>query len=296
MSEPTPRFHFISGLPRSGSTLLAAILKQNPRFHAGMTSPVGGLLNGMLNQFSAGSELAPLVNREQRRNLLRGIFDAYYKDQADKQVIFDTNRLWCARVPTVLDLFPGAKIIACVRNVAWVMDSIERIYRANPYENTRLFSNDAERNTVSSRVETLALGDRLVGFAWSALKEAYYGDQAESLLLVDYDHLSHSPDKVLPLIYGFIGEAPFPHDYEHVEYDNPEFDAALGLSGLHRIRPKVAPLPRQTILPPDLFERYQDLSFWNNPQGSRAHVIRTAAVAPEASVTPISLSSAKERA
>lgn len=27
--------HFISGLPRSGSTLLAAILRQNPRFGAG---------------------------------------------------------------------------------------------------------------------------------------------------------------------------------------------------------------------------------------------------------------------
>jgi sulfotransferase len=26
------RFHFISGLPRSGSTLLAALLRQNPRF------------------------------------------------------------------------------------------------------------------------------------------------------------------------------------------------------------------------------------------------------------------------
>jgi hypothetical protein len=36
-------FHFISGLPRSGSTLLAAILRQNPAFHAAMTSPVGAL-------------------------------------------------------------------------------------------------------------------------------------------------------------------------------------------------------------------------------------------------------------
>ncbi|MBU0835751.1 MAG: sulfotransferase, partial [Gammaproteobacteria bacterium] len=30
-----PAYHFISGLPRSGSTLLAALLRQNPRFHAG---------------------------------------------------------------------------------------------------------------------------------------------------------------------------------------------------------------------------------------------------------------------
>ncbi|MEG3936419.1 MULTISPECIES: sulfotransferase [unclassified Microcoleus] len=34
--------HFISGLPRSGSTLLAALLRQNPRFHGAMTSPLGG--------------------------------------------------------------------------------------------------------------------------------------------------------------------------------------------------------------------------------------------------------------
>ena len=50
-----PRYHFITGLPRAGSTLLSALLLQNPRFHAGMTSPVGGLFRGMLNQLGAGS-------------------------------------------------------------------------------------------------------------------------------------------------------------------------------------------------------------------------------------------------
>jgi hypothetical protein len=33
--------HFISGFPRSGTTLLAALLRQNPRFHASIESPVG---------------------------------------------------------------------------------------------------------------------------------------------------------------------------------------------------------------------------------------------------------------
>ncbi|MGI4764644.1 MAG: sulfotransferase, partial [Janthinobacterium lividum] len=32
--------HFISGLPRSGSTLLAALLRQNPTVHAHISSPV----------------------------------------------------------------------------------------------------------------------------------------------------------------------------------------------------------------------------------------------------------------
>ncbi|MFC5475426.1 sulfotransferase family protein [Paraherbaspirillum soli] len=268
------KFHFISGLPRSGSTLLAALLLQNPRFHTGMTSPVGALFSGMLGQFSAGSEFGPVISREQRRRLLRGLFDSFYAEQAEQDVILDTNRMWCAKLPALVDLFPDTKIIACVRNVAWVMDSIERLYRANPYEHTKLFIDEVERNTVYSRVDTLAQRNRLVGFPWAALKEAYFGEHAKALLVVDYDLLTQAPEKVLRLVYDFIGEPWFAHDFEHVEYDAPEFDQALGLSGLHRVRPKVALEARRTILPPDLFEQYSKLSFWQDGAGSAAQVIR----------------------
>lgn len=268
------RVHFISGLPRAGSTLLAAILRQNPRIHAGMSSPVGALFSGVLNQLGAGSEWGPVVSTEQRRRLLHGLFDSYYAECADKDLIFDTNRGWCTRLPALLDLFPEAKVIACVRNVGWVMDSIERKYRANPYENTRLFRDDIERGTVFSRVDTLAQRDRMVGFAWSALKEAFYGEHAESLLVVDYDLLVRSPQRVLPLIYQFIGEQPYVHDFENVAYDAPDFDAALGVTGLHKVRPRVEFQERRTVLPPDLFQKYAELSFWNDTSGSNANVIK----------------------
>ena len=48
-SDTVPRFHFISGLPRSGSTLLAAILRQNPRFSAGMSSSLCPLFTSAIN-------------------------------------------------------------------------------------------------------------------------------------------------------------------------------------------------------------------------------------------------------
>lgn len=267
-------FHFISGLPRSGSTLLAALLRQNPRFHAGMSSPVGTLFTGMLNQFSAGSEFGPVIDQPMRRRLLRGLFDAYYADQADKGVVFDSNRMWCAKLPAILDLFPTAKVIACVRDVAWVMDSIERLYRSNPYENTKLFVDDVERNTVYSRVDTLAQRNRLVGYPWAALKEAYYGEQASSLLVIEYELLAQAPEKVLRLVYDFIGETWFPHDFQNVHYDAPAFDEALGLAGLHRVRPVIKLLDRRTVLPPDLYEKYSALSFWRDGKGSAANVIR----------------------
>src|ERR1044071_448789 len=243
------KYHFISGLPRSGSTLLAALLRQNPRLHAGMTSPMAALFSGMLNQCSAGSEYASMIDVPRRRQLLRGMFDSFYAD-VQCEVVFDTSRGWCARMPAVLDLFPEAKVIACVRNVAWVMHSLERLYRANPYENTKLFNDDSERNNVYSRVETLAQRNRLVGYAWSALKEAYYGEQASALLRVEYELLAQAPEKCLRLVYDFIGEPWFEHDFDHVHYDAPEFDQALGLSGLHKVRPKVAAVARRPVLPP----------------------------------------------
>jgi sulfotransferase len=271
-TAPGRPFHFITGLPRSGSTLLSGILLQNPRFHAGMTSPVGSLCSAVLGQVSAGSEFAPVVGRDKRRALLRGLFDAYYAD-IDKDVIFDTNRAWSARLPLVRDLFPQAKVIACVRNVAWIMDSFERMYRANPYEHTRLFGAAGARGTVYSRLEGLAQHDQTVGYAWSALREAFYGEHASSLLLIDYELLTRAPAKVLPLVYDFLGEPHFEHDFDNVEYDAEEFDQQLGAPGLHRVKAQVKFTPRPTVIPPDLFDKFNQMSFWSDTSGSAANVI-----------------------
>lgn len=118
------KVHFISGLPRSGSTLLAALLGQNPRFHAAMTSPVGGLVERMLEAMSEDNEFSVFISPEQKRVLILSIFSAYYHPQVEKEIIFDTNRLWCGKLPLILELFPQEKVICCVRNITWIMDSI----------------------------------------------------------------------------------------------------------------------------------------------------------------------------
>lgn len=269
IAKRNKKIHFISGLPRSGSTLLGAILRQNPLFHAGMSSPIASLFDGLIAQVSAGTELSTMVDQEQRARLLRGLFESYYSDRPER-VIFDTNRAWSAQMPALTTLFPDAKFICCVRDVSWVMDSLERQFRNNAFEHTRLFTNPAERSTVYTRVEALAGASRLVGYPWHALKEACYSEFAERLVLVEYDLITHRPAEVLSLIYDFLDEEPFEHDFEAVEYDAPQFDNQLGLDGLHRVYPKVEPRPREPVLPPDLFERYSKIAFWRNLPNSKA--------------------------
>lgn len=278
----TTRLHFIAGLPRSGSTLLAGILRQNPRFHAAMTSPVGALFSVMLNAMSRGNETALFIDEAQRKDLLRSLFESYYRPQEGKAVVFDTNRVWCARLPALLSIFPDARVICCVRSVAWIMDSIERLVRQNAFEPSRLFATPEERATVYSRVEALAHRDRMVGFAWSALKEAYYSEHGRSLLMLEYDILAQRPAETLQLIYEFLGEAPFTHDFEAVDYAETAFDAQLSTPGLHTVKRKVEFVPRRTVLPPDLFEKYAQLSFWRDPKGSQAFRITMQPESPAA--------------
>ncbi|MEM0944561.1 MAG: sulfotransferase [Pseudomonadota bacterium] len=267
------KIHFISGLPRSGSTLLSAILRQNPRFHAGMTSPVGPLFNACMNAMGADNEFAVFFKEEQKRSILEGIFENYYKHVETAEICFDTNRMWTSRLAPVRQLYPESKMICCVRNPAWVMDSVERLIRKNAFDVSRMFNNPQERSTVYTRADALLHPNRMIGFAWSALKEAYYSADSDMMLLVDYDLLAARPNEVLPLIYQFLGEPAFEHDFENVEYEAEDFDSQLLAKGLHTVRGKVELRQRQTILPPDLFKRFEDLIFWQDGQGTRAHRI-----------------------
>ena len=256
--------HFISGLPRAGSTLLAALLRQNPRCHAGMTSPVGSLFSALLREMSQQNETAVFIDNDQRQAVLQSVFEAYYKAIHPTKIVFDTNRLWTSKLPTITAMYPDAKVICCVRHVPWILDSLERLIRRNRFELSKIFSFEAG-GTVYSRVEGLSAGNGMVGFAWNALREAWFGEQADRLLLVTYESLTETPQRALDAIYDFIGAPRFTHDLDNIHYDEAtEFDARLGTPGLHAVGNRVAATARPTILPPDLFRRFEPDSFWRD--------------------------------
>ena len=265
-------YHFIAGLPRSGSTLFSAILKQNPSFHADISSPVLGLADGIISQTSAGSEMAPLVSEQKKSTLIKGLFDNYY-DDISKPVVFDTNRGWTAKLSLVNTLFPTSKVICLARNVAWVLDSMERQLRKSPLENTKLFGNTQQRATVYTRVEAMASQNGLVGFAWHALRDGCYSEFANNMLIIDYDLLVRKPSAVMSAVYQFLELPPFEHDFNNVVFDSPKFDQNLGIDGLHRVHKKVEPMTRETILPPELFEKYNNMTFWRDLKSSKAFTL-----------------------
>ena len=174
-----------------------------------MSSPVYNLFRAMLSETSARNEGAVFIDDEIRKRLLMGLFDAYYHNLAPETVVFDTNRGWTTKLPALVELFPDAKMICCVRNIAWTLDSVERLVRRNAFELSGIFSFDSS-GTVYSRVEGLASAAGMVGFALNALREAVYGSQSDRLLLVRYESLIANPLGTLAAIYGFSRRAAAP--------------------------------------------------------------------------------------
>ncbi len=267
----TQNVHVISGLPRSGSTLLSAILRQNPNIHAGMSTPVLGLLGALQVGMSGKAEMHPLITDEIRRDVLRGAFESYYKGLWDFETIFDTSRAWCGRLFLLHELFPTAKVVCCVRALPWIFDSVERIVRSNPLEPSRMFGFEPS-GSVYSRVDTLMAPGGMVGGAYGCLKDAFYGGYSDKLILLPYEALTARPAESIAELYQSLGLEPFDHDFDNVEYNADDFDFHLGARGLHTVSGKVEPRPRRLNLPPDILQRLEGTDFWNRPDASRRKV------------------------
>jgi len=265
--------HFISGLPRSGSTVLSALLRQNPRFSAAVTSPVASLVTPMLHNMSGASEFAPFFNDERRRAILRGVFSSYYADIPPERVVFDTNRTWAGKLAVLHELYPRAKVICCVRDVGWIIDSFERMLRKNPLQLSRML--DFKQGTsLYSRVESLMNSERgVIGLAWSNFREAWFSQHANKLIVVNYDTLVRAPEATLRRLYQELGEPWHNHEFSNLSYDEPEYDVQLGMPGLHKVKPRVEPTNREACVPPDIFATHAHLNFWLDPAAARKGIV-----------------------
>ena len=252
------QYHFITGLPRSGSTLLTSILKQNPRFHSSITDPLANLVRGVIDSSQDSPGMKSEVPVERRKNLVRHLFEGYYED-VDKEVVFNTNRAWTLLAGPIHDLFPKSKFIVCVRDINWVLDSFELAHRRNPFSSNTVTG--GLEGTVYSRADMLMDEKGVVGFPYVGIKQAITGPEKHLMFILEYDQLVKNPEATMKALYNFIGEPYFKHDFDNVEASWDEYDAEIGIK-LHDVRKKVEYKPRDFILPPDILNKYAKLEVW----------------------------------
>ena len=240
--------HFLSGLPRSGSTLLTAILNQNPALLAtGTSGLVDVLLNlrGLWDRLDEHRAMPAGPCETTKTRVLEAVMRSYHPDQG--RVVIDKSRSWLGHLDLAERLLGGpVRVLVPVRDVRDILASLELLWRRNAA--TRLVPWEARDpalfRSAAGRVAAWAGNDGILGTAYNRLHDALrVRGWKDRLLLVPFEVLTEEPEAMLDLIHLFLGLPRFRYNFEPVGWPPCEDDRAHGVPGLHEIRQAVRPVP-----------------------------------------------------
>lgn len=243
------QFVALSGLPRTGSTLLSAILSQNPEIHAEGNSAVCQLMWDM-QQSVVNSEQIKANNKDVLDALVKPIPHTYYVDVA-KPIVVDKCRSWTlpANVEILNRYFDNApKVIVLVRPLVEIVASFMSLRKKNGWTNLEagLLENGSEPIMRS-----------LAGVEW-----ARKNNNGE-FLFVTYDELVDDTQASLDRIYEHCGWQPFVHNLDNIVNQYKENDAIYGLAGQHDIRSQISRRTVDIDLSDELIKECNRLDEWS---------------------------------
>lgn len=258
-------FVCISGLPRSGSTLLANLLNQNPNFFVSPTSGLIDLVLAVRQQWDTIPSFKTSPDDKRKNATLKGLINSFYSNESDK-VVFDRSRAWPHLSELLIELNGSVKIIACVRDIRDILASWEKLWRSNQLRHDNLSDEDrAQCATIKGRVEYWMRQDQTTGLAYNWLKDAIHRGFSKNILLVDYDDLTTNTTSTIKSIYDFVGCEYYTHNTNNITQTIFENDFQHGFIDLHTIKNKIIKNSGQwkSVLGAD-FESLNNLNFWKN--------------------------------
>lgn len=256
--------HFISGLPRSGSTLLSNLMAQHPDCQTTTTSACTEVLFTIRNNWHNWIEHKSSKHLSDEKNLqrvLNAALQAYHN--TDKPVVIDKGRGWLSLIELAeFALGRKAKVIVPVRSIAQIVASMEKVQRKAMHKLPEQ-GDYITAQTTKGRADQMTAGDGVIGLAYNRLSDAFQRGLGDRLHLVEFDALTGDPEATMGGIWDFLGMQAPKHDFNHVEQVHFEDDSVHGLD-LHTIRQQVKPLAddSEQILGEPLAQSYRGAEFW----------------------------------
>ncbi|NDB61222.1 hypothetical protein EB001_22695, partial [bacterium] len=242
---------FTSGLPRSGSTLLSAILNQNPRFRANVSVPIRQIFDMIIDITSSPGNNQKCFD-ENLDDILRSILDTFHQGDC---VHFNHNRFWTSRTELLEKLYPDYKIIITVRDIPWILDSLERLGKKNP-NHKPVYASIYHASNIYTRCDEYM--NNLIWNPYISLKEII-NKNISNAMIVEYDALVYNPDIIMKSIYNHINEPYFEHDFFNItnikDYEYFDSDININMPGLHSLRKQVYKEERNIIIPQDIIDK-----------------------------------------
>jgi len=221
------QFFFLSGLPRSGTTLFSNIIMQNPSIYSGANSPVCQLMWDVKQSFETkcSEQLVASGREDFKKELISSIPNQFYNN-VDRKIVIDKCRSWTLKNNYEMIqeyITDNPKILVFIRDIEEILKSlikIEFIPRVESEENIFTFN-------------SATLMEYFYGIMYA---KQYY---RESICLIDYNKFVENTDEEMKKIYSFLEIEYFQHTYTNIIDNNIENDSSYGIKDMHVIRSNV---------------------------------------------------------
>ena len=223
---------FLVAQPRSGNTLFASIMNQNPDIAATPNS----ITLEIMKELHLLKQTDVFLNYQDHKsldNVSDVVFDVYYKDWPQRIIIDRGPVLTTGNFSLVQKHFKHSfKCIVLLRDVMDVLASYMQWYTENP----DAFPNRHNLNTDEEKLMMLMNNEGAVAKALEAIKNSYnYKDICH---YVKYDDMVTNPEQEFRKIYEFIGEPYFNHRFDNVDQVNVNglsYDDKVVGSNMHKL-------------------------------------------------------------
>lgn len=257
---------YITGLPRSGSTLLCQLLAHHPQIYSpGKSSPLCQAIVQLRYYLSDTefllSQLDENVQFAHQRliNAFRGFINGWFAE-TDKTWVVDKHRGWLNQLDTVILLDPPCRMLVCVRELGQIYGSIE-----TQHQKTLLldFPDHLANLSRFDRADKLFAHDGVVGAPLRAIESLQ--DLPETLqkrlYFVVFEDLIDSPQQVMSGIYTWLGLPETPFDPQNLQIQNGESDSHYRCKYPHTTHASIQP-PSPHLISPRIQRELQQNFPW----------------------------------
>ena len=250
-----PQRVYVTGLPRSGSTLLCQLLAQHPDVSCdGMTSPLFGVLEGLRTHLTGDDSFLSRLDTGFEENYARiesvykGILSGWLDEHHDRPFVVDKSRGWLRGISFLNELDPGFRMIVCIRELGQLFGSIEAAH-----EKTMLlgYRDGMSHHSSDGRATQVFDQTGVVGAPLKAIRdfqEEITDPRITSrVYYVSYEALISEPVETMRQVHDFIGAEMLDIDPGSLQVFPRESDSHYGMKWPHATFDRVNPLVWRAI-------------------------------------------------
>jgi sulfotransferase len=251
------RIFFLMALPRSGNTLFASLINQNPNLVCTANSITMEIMKDLF-LLKQTDVFQNFPDHKSLDNIMDSVYDLYYKNWSQQYIIDRSPVMTPGNLAVMQRHFKQPiKCIIIWRDLMDVLASYIKWFENEP----TAFPNKYGKNTIEEKLMMLMNKDGAVAKELIAIQNALQPQYKHMSHIIKYEELVTQPKKILQSVYEFLGIEYYPHYFHNLnqfKINGLNYNDAVVGNNMHTIKTemRLEDNPYKKLIPQNIINKY----------------------------------------